>query len=123
MPPPGEFNELDLYSRKRWRRIQFLANEFWERWRKEYLSQLQHRTKWRIKQRNFKSGDIVLLKDTTLTNSRNEWPMGMIESVYPDDNGMVRSVDCRVGGNVYRRPVTKLVLLLESSIPDEEPLE
>ena len=49
LPPPGEFDESDLYSRKRWRRIQFLANEFWDRWRKEYLAKLQHRTKWRIK--------------------------------------------------------------------------
>ncbi|XP_066912666.1 uncharacterized protein [Clytia hemisphaerica] len=121
LPPPGEFDESDLYSRKRWRRIQFLANEFWERWRKEYLFQLQHRTKWRTKERNFRSGDIVLLKDNTLTNTRNDWPMGTIEKVYPDDTGTVRSVDCRIGKNVYRRPITKLVLLIECSTPDEEP--
>ncbi|XP_066934407.1 uncharacterized protein [Clytia hemisphaerica] len=121
LPPPGEFDESDLYSRKRWRRIQFLANEFWERWRKEYLFQLQHRTKWRTKEMNFRSGDIVLLKDNTLTNTRNDWLMGTIEKVYPDDTGTVRSVDCRIGKNVYRRPITKLVLLIECSTPDEEP--
>lgn len=35
MAPPGEFNENDMYSRRRWRRVQHLVNEFWTRWRTE----------------------------------------------------------------------------------------
>jgi len=31
LPPPGSFEQLDLYSRKRWRRLQYLANQFWIR--------------------------------------------------------------------------------------------
>ena len=27
LPPPGEFQRADLYSKKRWRRVQYLANE------------------------------------------------------------------------------------------------
>ena len=45
MPLPGQFVKQDLYCRHRWRRIQYLANEFWERWRKEYLPILQTRQK------------------------------------------------------------------------------
>ena len=33
LPPPGEFQRADLYSRKWWTRVQYLANEFWVRWR------------------------------------------------------------------------------------------
>ena len=40
LPPPGEFQRADLYSRKRWRRVQYLVNQFWLRWRKEYLQSL-----------------------------------------------------------------------------------
>ena len=29
MPPPGHFQRTDLYLNKRWRRVQYLANEFW----------------------------------------------------------------------------------------------
>ncbi|XP_023815425.1 uncharacterized protein LOC111948165 isoform X1 [Oryzias latipes] len=29
LPPPGQFVTEDVYLRKRWRRVQFLANEFW----------------------------------------------------------------------------------------------
>ena len=33
LPPPGDFVEEDVYARKRWRKVQYLANEFWSRWR------------------------------------------------------------------------------------------
>ncbi|CAC5418067.1 unnamed protein product [Mytilus coruscus] len=33
LPPPGNFMKNDVHSRKRWRRVQFLVNEFWSRWR------------------------------------------------------------------------------------------
>ena len=49
LPPPGEFQRADMYSRKRWRRVQFLANEFWIRWRNEYIQSLQPRQKWQTK--------------------------------------------------------------------------
>ena len=31
LPPPGNFTQLDLYPRKRWRRIQYLSDQFWRR--------------------------------------------------------------------------------------------
>ena len=31
LPPPGSFSAADVYCRKRWRRIQHMANEFWSR--------------------------------------------------------------------------------------------
>ena len=37
LPPPGKFVKEDLYLRKRWGRVQFLAEQFWSRWRSEYL--------------------------------------------------------------------------------------
>ena len=40
LPPPGVFKSADLYSRKWWRRVQHLTNEFWCRWRKEFLLSL-----------------------------------------------------------------------------------
>ena len=58
LPPPGMFQSPDLYSRKRWRRIQHLSNEFWCRWRKEFLLSLQQRTKWNRPRRNLSIGDI-----------------------------------------------------------------
>jgi len=34
--PPGVFDQRDVYSRKRWRQVQYLADMFWKRWVKEH---------------------------------------------------------------------------------------
>ena len=60
-PLPGEFDEPYLYSRKRWRRVQYLSQQFWARWKLEYLQKLQQRQKW-----NLKNGDVMILTDPDL---------------------------------------------------------
>ena len=40
LPPPGIFQKADMYCRKRWKRVQYLANEFWNRWKREYVQSL-----------------------------------------------------------------------------------
>ena len=45
IPPPGNFVKEKIYARKRWRKVQFLAEQFWSRWRKEYLINLNSRQK------------------------------------------------------------------------------
>ena len=47
LPPPGKFVKEDLYARKRWRRVQYLAEQFWSRWRKEYLDNKEKYKSWR----------------------------------------------------------------------------
>ena len=65
MPAPGVSTVPDIYCCKHWRRVQHISNEFWSRWRKEVLAALQCRQKWNTIRRNFKVGDIVLLKEAT----------------------------------------------------------
>ena len=116
--PPGVFQKADLYCRKRWRRVQHISNEFWLRWRREFLLSLQNREKWTDEKRNFAKGDIVLVKDEDVR--RNQWPMARVVDAHPADDGMVRSVKVQLSskdggkGSVLERPIAKLVLLLES---------
>ena len=90
LPPPGKFQRADMYCRRRWRRVQYLANEFWLRWRGEYLQMLQVRQKWVQPKRNLAVGDIVISKESEST--RNKWPLGKVVKVYPSDDGYVRKV-------------------------------
>ncbi|XP_071836853.1 uncharacterized protein [Apostichopus japonicus] len=77
LPPPGQFDSADMYSRKRWRRVQYLLNVFWSRWRKEYLQNRQVRQKWCLPSVNIEVGDIVLIKD--IDKPRNRWPMARVQ--------------------------------------------
>ena len=47
--------------RKRWRRVQYLAGQFWSGWRKEYLLDVTAKQKWLVPKRNVEVGDIVIV--------------------------------------------------------------
>ena len=88
--PPGEFQRPDVYCRRRWRRVQFCANEFWLRWREEKLQMLQVRHKWVWPKKNLTVGDIEISKESE--EARRKWPVGKIVEVYPSQDGLVRKV-------------------------------
>ncbi|CAB4002059.1 Nuclear factor related to kappa-B-binding, partial [Paramuricea clavata] len=69
---------------------QHLVQEFWQRWSKEYLQQLQSRYKWTQPKRNVTTGDVVLLREVQYP--RNKWPLAKVVRAYPDHQGQVRSV-------------------------------
>ena len=119
LPPPGNFEKADIYCRKFWRRVQHLTNEFWQRWRKEYLQNLQSRPKWTKRTRNHQVGDVVLLKDEERVR-RNEWPMGVVTNIKTDEEDNVRTIAIRTTkGNDVIRPIQKVITLVES--PPAEP--
>ncbi|XP_064641265.1 uncharacterized protein LOC135496078 [Lineus longissimus] len=117
LPPPGVFEKTDLYCRRRWRRVQALANEFWVRWRREFLPTLQERKKWNRQQVNVTKGDVVMMIDETAP--RCDWPLARIVEMFPGEDGLVRKVKIRTGqGTVYERPIQKLVLLFKPDEPE-----
>ena len=70
LPPPGKFQQNDVYMHHQWQRVQHLANLFWSRWKREYLVVMQERRKWEHPQRNLVEGDIVLIREeNALRNS------------------------------------------------------
>ena len=125
--PPGLFSRHDTFATRKWKQVQYLADQFWIRYRKEYLPLLQQRQKWFFPNYNYQIGDLVLLTDQLLP--RNQWSLGRIVDTYPDRNGFIRVVKLRVAK--YRgkktdensltvaeleRPVNKLILVKTNSI-------
>ena len=123
--PPGEFVKEDIYLTKRWKRVQYLLDQFWSRWRAEYLQSIQKRSKWHQPKRNFQIDDIVIIKDDDMI--RNEWKLGRITQIKVSKDGLVRSASIRVADPTLdkhgkrqnkvielNRPIHKLVLILEN---------
>ena len=111
---PETLTEADLlsYASRRWRRVQYLASQFWQRWRQEYIQTLTTRNKWKLPRRSLEQGDIVLIKDST--SARNLWPIGKVKSVKTSRDGIVRSVTLNLPrkGDKERtcvRPLSELV--------------
>ena len=116
MPPPGHFQRTDLYLNKRWRRVQYLANEFWNRWKKEFVQSLQPRQKWIAVRRNLQVNDIVIVMDENLP--RNRWKLARVQEAFPSDDGLVRKVKMAIPTeslNDLGRP-TKPIVYLERPV-------
>ncbi|XP_006813334.1 uncharacterized protein LOC102808943 [Saccoglossus kowalevskii] len=56
LPPPGEFQRADVYCHHCWRRVQYLANEFWSCWKTEFLLTLHEQQKWVASQPDLQKG-------------------------------------------------------------------
>jgi len=94
---------------KPWKVSQYLADEFWARWIREYLPVLTKRSKWFEDQPSLKIGDIVIIIDDTAP--RNLWRRGIVEDVHPGVDKKVRSATVRTSTGTYKRPVAKLARL------------
>ena len=82
--------KISFAMAQRWRWVQHVAEEFWRRWRSEYVQSLQTRLNWKTNQASPTEGDIVLIKDKQ--NPRNSWPISKITSLKLSNDGKVRSV-------------------------------
>lgn len=96
----------------RWNHIQKMSQHLWDRWHHEYLNGLINRSKWLKTNRNFQIGDLVVLKEDNLPPMK--WRLARIHEVFPGDDNLVRSVIVKTSAGFFKRPVTKLGLLIES---------
>lgn len=106
LPTTGPCEEAD---RRTWRACQALADIYWRRWVREYLPTLVPRGEPNKNERPLESGDVVVIMDHTLP--RNTWPLGIVEQTYPGPDGKIRVVNIRTKTGVFKRPVSRLVVL------------
>lgn len=102
----------------RYELIEKIRQHFWDRWQREYISELQQRTKWRTPQRELACGDVVVLKEDNLPPL--QWRLGRVCRLYPGTDGVNRVADLTTSKGVIRRAVNKMCLLPTDEPQDDE---
>lgn len=110
---PGNLTEARTSYLKRWQLVQQMYQNFWQRWHVEYVTTLANRPKWRTRERNLQTGDLVLVREENVPPS--QWCLGRIKETFVAPDGCVRSVLISTINGDFKRPITKLGLLLEES--------
>ncbi|XP_033225741.1 uncharacterized protein LOC117178421 [Belonocnema kinseyi] len=90
----------------RWQLIQRLQQHFWERWSKEYISELQKRVKWKQPYPEIEENSLVLMKDKILPPLR--WKLGRIIHLHPGKDGIARVATVRFSTDTTRVALHKL---------------
>lgn len=118
LPIPVEEEET-FNLNTRWKRVERQSQQFWKRWRDEYLHQLRDYAKWTRHQRNLEVGEIVLIGDDHVPKAN--WPMGVVTEVFKGPDDVVRVATIRTSTGIYKRNVRVLAPLpIKAEIPADE---
>jgi len=112
--PPNVIENGQTCFRRRWLEAQFIVNQVWKRWLKEYVPALTERRKWLRPERDLRVGDLVIVVDNN--SPRGQWPLGRVLRLLPGKDGVVRTAEVKTKTGVYIRPAVKLCLLESSDL-------
>ncbi|XP_012145356.2 uncharacterized protein LOC105663061 [Megachile rotundata] len=107
--PEVDFSETPSNRLSKWQHIQKVKQDFWSRWYKEYIHQLNVRQKWTRGSHEIKEGSLVVMKDDHLPPL--QWHLGRVEKIHPGQDNIIRAVTVRTSHGSYRRNVQKLAQL------------
>ncbi|XP_055522497.1 uncharacterized protein LOC129716687 [Wyeomyia smithii] len=115
--PSADYTNTNYGRLNMWEAAQKRLQDFWRRWRTEYLNQLQGRGKWWKPPVEITQGSLVVIRDDKLPPTR--WRMARIVETHPGRDGVVRVVTLRTANGTVNRPVDKICILPVATEDDE----
>lgn len=107
--PEPDLKDLKTGRLNRYQYLSQLMQHFWTRWSKDYITELQVKSRNHSKNSNLIPGSMVLLIDEN--SPPLAWSLGRIQDVHPGQDGIVRVVTVKTSKGVVKRAVRKLCVL------------
>lgn len=109
-----DLSQVKLYRLNRWQLIQSFVQNFWIRWKNEYLHSLIQRAKWTKISKPLDLNAIVIIKDDN--RSPLQWSMGRVIKLHPGPDGIVRVATIKTKDSIITRPLVRLCPLPIDSV-------
>lgn len=113
--PEADVREVKVNRLQNYQRILQIKQHFWERWSKEYVTNLQYRTKWKTNIPNCHKDQLVIIKEENLPPLK--WKLGRIVDMHPGPDGIIRVITIKTSAGTIKRPVLKVCVL---PLPSED---
>ncbi|XP_043480299.1 uncharacterized protein LOC122509997 [Leptopilina heterotoma] len=105
--PAWDYTQTPMNRLSRWECLQKMKCDLWKRWSREYLNELNVRSKWHTGSPEvIREGTLVVLRDDNLPPLR--WSLGRVSQVRPGDDGVVRVVKVKTQNGELDRGVKKI---------------
>lgn len=104
--PLPDIRNVPLNRLNQYEKLQKYSQNFWYRWRNEYLKELNQQYCANPKRYQVTVGDIVILKDESLGPAR--WPLARIMETHPGPDGVTRVATLRTSSGILKRAVSKI---------------
>lgn len=95
--------------------VQQAVHDFWVEWRNQVPPELLPATKWNTGEKNWQEGDLVLIKRLQrggIQIPKGQWPKGVISTLHPSRDGVVRKVSLRLASGKTTQAATPYLILL-----------
>ncbi|XP_066260795.1 uncharacterized protein [Euwallacea similis] len=106
--PQPEVRDVTISRLSRYERLLQLQQQFWNRWSRDYLTNLQTRSRWKkLKDKSIAIGSLVLLAEDNLPPLR--WSLARVVQLHEGKDKVVRVVTVRLpNGNTSKRTLSKV---------------
>jgi hypothetical protein len=102
-PVEPNLSPLPKNRLSRWQYTEQIRQHFWTRWRKEYLTSLQQRSKWNRPPATIQPGSMVLINEDNLPPQ--QWLLGRIIQL------LTRVVSIKTTSGILKRAVNRISIL------------
>ena len=86
-----------------------MKQDFWQRWHKEYLNELNIRHNKSSQAPDLKLGQLVIVKEDNVPCL--QWNTARISELHPGDDKIIRTVSIKNEKGILKRPVSKIAIL------------
>lgn len=105
--PEQDMANVPVNRLRRWQLVTQLTQQIWQRWSREYLSQLQGRTKWSSKNGpSIKKDMLVIIREPNLAPT--QWRLGRIVDLHVAPDDVIRVVTVRTERGNTKQAVRNL---------------
>ena len=112
LPETENHGPKNKYTVK-WIQVANIRDEFYQRFQREMIPELQKQAKWWNLRQEPKIGDLVCVLEAKRTEY-GHWPVGKILETYTGRDGIVRSALVKIKDTVLRRHLSHLIPLVEA---------
>jgi len=106
--PEEDLSNISLHRLRRWQLLQAFHQNFWSRWKHEYLNSLTQRAKWTKTSKPLQIGTMVIIKDDN--RAPLHWPLARVVNLLTGPDGIARTAIVKVANtnHLIKRPLVKL---------------
>ena len=95
----------------KWREANTMARQFWEQFKIEIFPELEKANKWWHAVPGPQVGDAVVVLDLAPAQG-TDWPVGVVQRIHTDRDGLVRKVTVKVRGQEYEHNLRHVMPLV-----------
>lgn len=104
--PEASIDKLPENRLTKFQLIQKVHQQFWNRWHREYLCELQQRVKWKTNSGDLKINQLVLVKDNNLPPMK--WRMGRVMKLITGNDDVNRIAVIKTADGIISRAIVRL---------------